>query len=166
MKGAGHRVQGSVKKIKKAADLAKTLRRLKAAGKKIVFTNGCFDLLHVGHVTYLEKARNLGDLLIVGLNSDRSVREIKGPGRPINSQMDRAKVLAGLSFIDYITIFEEETPEELIRSLEPAILVKGGDWNSNDIVGGNFVRSIGGKVITIPFLNGYSTTSVINRMKR
>ncbi|MCX5686227.1 MAG: D-glycero-beta-D-manno-heptose 1-phosphate adenylyltransferase [Candidatus Omnitrophica bacterium] len=156
----------SAKKIKNSADLNKILKRLKKTGKKIVFTNGCFDILHVGHVTYLEKARPLGDILVVGLNSDRSVREIKGRGRPINSQRDRAKVLAALSFVDYVTIFDEPTPEELIRSLEPGILVKGGDWGSNDIVGGNFVRSIGGRVVTIPFVNGYSTTSLINKMKK
>ena len=157
--------QPSAKKIKNSADLNKILKRLKKTGKKIVFTNGCFDILHVGHVTYLEKARPLGDILVVGLNSDRSVREIKGRGRPINSQRDRAKVLAGLSSVDYVTIFDGETPEELIRSLEPGVLVKGGDWGMNDIVGGNFVRSIGGRVVTIPFVNGYSTTSLINKMK-
>lgn len=166
MKEPGTRNQGPGKKIKKAAELARILKRLKSAGKKIVFTNGCFDILHVGHVTYLEKAQGLGDILVVGLNSDRSVREIKGSGRPVNKEKDRAKVLAALSFVDYVTIFDEPTPEELIRKLEPTILVKGGDWNANDIVGGNFVRSIGGRVATIPFINGYSTTSIINRMKR
>ncbi|MDP3804658.1 MAG: D-glycero-beta-D-manno-heptose 1-phosphate adenylyltransferase [Candidatus Omnitrophota bacterium] len=157
--------QPSAKKIKNLTDLAKILKRLKSAGKKIVFTNGCFDILHVGHVTYLEKARSLGDILVVGLNSDRSVREIKGRGRPINKERDRAKILAGLSFVDYVTIFDEETPEELIRRLEPGVLVKGGDWDISDIVGGNFVRSISGRVVTIPFVNGYSTTDLINKLK-
>lgn len=156
--------RSSAKKIINPAKLANILRRLKAAGKKIVFTNGCFDILHVGHVTYLEKARSLGDVLVVGLNSDCSVKEIKGNDRPINSQKDRAKVLAGLSSVDYITIFDEPTPEELIKELEPGLLVKGGDWGMNDIIGGSFVRSIGGKVVTVPFVNGYSTTSVIKKM--
>lgn len=155
----------TAKKIKKPAELAKILKRLKSAGKKIVFTNGCFDILHVGHTTYLEKAGALGDIMVVGLNSDRSVREIKGDDRPINRERDRAKIIASLSFVDYVTIFDNPTPEELIERLRPDILVKGGDWDMNDIVGGNFVKSIGGKVATIPFVNGYSTTSLLNKLK-
>jgi len=152
-------------KIKSASDLAKIISGLKSKRKKIVFTNGCFDILHVGHVTYLEKAKSLGGVLVVGLNSDRSVRTIKGCGRPMNKEKDRAKVLAALSFVDHVTIFNEPTPEKLIKKLKPDILVKGGDWNKNDIVGGNFVRSIGGRVVAIPFVKGYSTTSLIEKFK-
>ncbi len=152
-------------KIKKAGALAKTLSRLRAKGKKIVFTNGCFDILHVGHVEYLEKARKLGDILVVGLNSDRSVKKIKGEGRPLNKESDRAKVLAALSSVDYVTIFDEPTPEKLIKELKPGVLAKGGDWKVKDIVGGDFVVSAGGKVVSIPFVKGYSTTSLIKRMR-
>ena len=152
-------------KIKNASVLARIISGLKSKKKRIVFTNGCFDILHVGHVTYLEKAKLLGDVLVVGLNSDRSVRMIKGNGRPINKERDRAKILASLAFIDYVTVFDEETPEELIKRLEPDILVKGGDWDMNDIVGGTFVRSIGGRVVVIPFVNGCSTTSLLKKLK-
>ena len=151
-------------RIKSLKNLIKTLSVLKSRGKKIVFTNGCFDILHVGHVDYLSKARRLGDLLVIGLNSDSSVKKIKGKDRPINKESDRAKVLSSLYFVDYITIFSEPTPENLIKKVRPDILVKGGDWKVNDIVGSSFVRSCGGKVKTIPFVKGYSTTSVIERI--
>lgn len=153
-------------KIKSANSLAKILAKARAEGKKIVFTNGCFDILHVGHVDYLSKARKLGAALVVGLNSDDSVRRLKGPGRPVNNEKDRAKVLAGLSFVDFITIFDEDTPKRLIEKLSPDVLVKGGDWKKEDIVGADFVRSRGGRIVTIPFVKGYSTTSVINKMLR
>ena len=117
----------------------------------------------MGHVDYLSKARRLGDVLVIGLNSDSSVRKIKGKSRPINRESDRAKVLSSLYFVDYITTFSEETPENLIKRLKPDILVKGGDWKIEDIVGGAFVRSYGGKVKSIPFVKGYSTTSIIER---
>jgi len=152
-------------KIKKAGTLAKALSRLRVKGKKIVFTNGCFDILHVGHVEYLSKARSLGDILVVGLNSDRSVKSIKGKGRPVNNQKDRAKVLSALYFVDYIIIFNEPTPEKLIRRLKPGILVKGGDWKVRHIAGGEFVKSCGGRVVSLPFVKGYSTTSTIKRMR-
>jgi len=150
-------------KIKKSSRLAKILAGLKGRGKRIVFTNGCFDILHAGHVEYLSKAKRLGDVLVVGLNSDRSVRLLKGKTRPINKEGDRAKVLASLYFIDYVTVFGELTPEKLIRELKPDILVKGGDWKKGDIIGADFVKSLGGRVATIPFVKGYSTTSLINR---
>jgi len=130
---------------------------------KIVFTNGCFDLLHRGHVYYLSRARELGNLLVVGLNSDASVTLLKGPGRPINSQEARAEVLGALAFVDYIIVFEEETPLKLITELEPDILVKGGDYKVEDIVGYPEVTSRGGRVETIPLLKGYSSTSIIDR---
>lgn len=152
-------------KIKGSATaLAKALSRLRTKGKRIVFTNGCFDILHVGHIEYLKKARRLGDILVIGLNSDRSVRRLKGPGRPINKECDRAKVLASLYFVDYVTIFDELTPEKLIRSLRPDVLAKGGDWKPEKIVGAGFVKSYGGRVAIIPFVKGYSTTSLIKRL--
>jgi len=150
-------------KIKNAKNLAKTLSSLKRKGKRIVFTNGCFDILHVGHVDYLSRAKRLGDILVVGLNSDSSVKKIKGKNRPINKESDRAKVLSSLYFVDYITPFSETTPENLIKKLKPDILVKGGDWKAKDIVGSSFVRSYGGKIKSISFVKGYSTTSIIER---
>ena len=153
-------------KIKSQAALRKTLAKLRARKKKSVFTNGCFDILHVGHVAYLRKARKLGDVLVVGLNSDSSVRALKGRDRPINTQRDRAKVLACLYFVDYITVFNERTPEKLIKKLKPDILVKGADWKASDIVGAAFVRSCGGRVARIPFVKGYSTTSLIRKIGR
>ena len=150
-------------KIKGAKNLVKTLSALRSKGKRIVFTNGCFDILHVGHVDYLSKARRLGDVLIVGLNSDSSVKKIKGKDRPINKESDRAKVLSSLYFVDYITSFNETTPENLIKKVKPDILVKGGDWKIEDMVGGSFVRSYGGKIKRIPFVKEYSTTSIIER---
>lgn len=152
-------------KIMSSAALAKKLSEVKSKGKRVVFTNGCFDILHVGHVDYLSKARKLGDILVVGLNSDSSVRKIKGLGRPINKERDRAKILSSLYFVDYVTIFDESTPEKLIKQLKPSVLVKGGDWKKDDIVGGDFIASIGGRVATIPFVNGYSTTYLINKIK-
>ena len=130
---------------------------------RIVFTNGCFDLLHRGHIYYLSRAREMGDLLLVGLNSDGSVSRLKGKGRPVNDQKARAEVLGALGMVDYIILFEEDTPLNLIRALQPDILVKGGDYRIEEIVGYNEVTSRGGKVVTIPLLEGYSTTSIIDR---
>ena len=130
----------------------------------IVFTNGCFDVLHRGHVTYLAAARDLGDCLVVGLNSDASVKRLKGENRPVNSENDRALVLAALSFIDYIILFEEDTPKNLIEQVKPDILVKGGDYKIEDIVGADFVTKNGGKVLTIPFVDGYSSTKIIQAL--
>lgn len=130
---------------------------------KIVFTNGCFDLLHRGHIYLLSRARELGDLLIVGLNSDASVTKLKGPDRPVNNQESRAEVLGALAFVDYIIVFEEDTPLDMIVTLEPDILIKGGDYKLEDIVGHQAVISIGGRVETIPLLEGYSSTSIIDR---
>lgn len=151
-------------KIKTRSALSAIVADLRRRGKRVVFTNGCFDILHVGHIEYLSKARKLGDLLVVGLNSDASVRGIKGKSRPVNRQADRARVLSALCFVDYVTIFGERTPEKLIRSLKPDVLVKGADWKECDIVGGEFVRSYGGRVARIPFVKGYSTTSVIKKI--
>ena len=129
----------------------------------LVFTNGCFDILHRGHIYYLSRARALGDVLVVGLNSDGSVSRLKGPGRPVNDQKARAEVLGGLAFVDYIIVFSEETPLQLITALRPDILVKGGDYQKEDIVGYGEVMAEGGRVETIPLLEGYSTTSILDR---
>jgi len=132
--------------------------------KKIVFTNGCFDIVHAGHVDYLEKAKSLGDILVVGMNSDSSVRRIKGEKRPVVPQELRAKVLSSLKPVDYVVIFEEDTPLELIKAVKPDVLVKGGDWDIDKIVGREFVESYGGKVVTIPFEYDISTTRIIERI--
>jgi D-beta-D-heptose 7-phosphate kinase/D-beta-D-heptose 1-phosphate adenosyltransferase len=130
---------------------------------KLVFTNGCFDVLHRGHIYYLSRARELGDLLVLGLNSDESVSRLKGPGRPVNQQQARAEVLGGLAFVDHIVIFPEDTPLNLINAVRPHVLIKGGDYKAEEIVGYEQVRSWGGKVKTIPLLEGYSSTSIIDR---
>lgn len=132
--------------------------------RKVVFTNGCFDVLHRGHVTYLAEARDLGDCLVVGLNSDASVKRLKGESRPINNENDRAHLLAALSFVDYIIIFEEDTPKNLIEQVKPNILVKGGDYQIDNIVGADFVLKNGGQVLTIPFVDGYSSTKIIQTL--
>ena len=151
-------------KLKKLSDLTRIITGLKARGERIVFTNGCFDIIHVGHVEYLSKAKDMGDVLVIGLNSDRSVKRLKGKDRPINREEDRSKVLSALYFVDYITIFNDETPDRLIRKIKPDILVKGGDWQMKDIAGASFVKSYGGKVATVPFVEGFSTTSLIEKM--
>ena len=133
--------------------------------QKVVFTNGCFDVLHFGHVHYLLEAKKLGDILVVGLNSDNSVRRLKGPARPINGENERAFVLAALSFVDYITVFEEDTPLNLIKIVQPDVLVKGGDYALDQIVGADFVSQNGGIVTTIPFVEGYSSSRIIDQLK-
>lgn len=145
--------------------LSKLVRELKQNGKKVVFTNGCFDILHSGHVKYLSEARKLGDALVVGLNTDASVRALKGEGRPINNETDRASVLAALGFVDFITLFGEETPKELIDELIPDILVKGADYKPEEIVGYDTVTGNGGKVMTIELVEGRSTTKTIEKIK-
>jgi D-glycero-beta-D-manno-heptose 1-phosphate adenylyltransferase len=134
--------------------------------KKVVFTNGCFDILHTGHVTYLEKAKRLGDVLVIGLNSDASVRRLKGAGRPVNSEKDRAKVLGALRCVDRVVVFREDTPEKLIRKVRPDVLVKGGDWKRKDVVGADFVESYGGKFRSIPYVKGFSTTGVLAKIRK
>lgn len=146
--------------------LAEVVKTAKKQSKKIVFTNGCFDIIHAGHVSYLTKASKLGDILIVGLNSDESVRKLKGENRPVNLQNDRAIVLDALKPIDYVTIFEQDTPKELIELLTPDVLVKGGDYKIEDIVGADNVIQNGGEVAIIDFVEGKSTTSIINKMKK
>ncbi len=154
-------------KILDPAALRDCLERLRASGRRIVFTNGCFDLLHPGHVRYLAAARQLGDVLVVGLNSDASVRRLgKADDRPFVAQDDRAEVLAALAVVDFVTLFEEDTPLELIRLLAPDILVKGGDWRPEQIIGAEFVRQRGGEVHSLPFAPGYSTTELVQRIRR
>ncbi len=135
------------------------------AGKKIVFTNGCFDILHRGHVTYLNQARSLGDLLVMGMNSDESVKRLKGPERPINKENDRKFVLENLKCVDFVEIFTEDTPLELIKVVKPMVLVKGGDWSIDKIVGGKEVISWGGEVFSLSFVDGYSTTGIIQKIQ-
>lgn len=134
--------------------------------QKIVFTNGCFDILHRGHVTYLAQARQMGDLLVVGLNSDASVRRLKGPERPVNDEQSRALLLAALEMVDYVVLFEEDTPYNLILKVKPDLLVKGGDYDIDNIVGADFVRQRGGEVHTIPFVQGFSSSSIIDHLKQ
>ena len=147
-------------------DNIEIINRIKAERKKIVFTNGCFDLLHVGHVRYLAQAKKLGDFLIIGLNSDSSVRELKGEDRPINSFEDRATLLSAIESVDSVIMFEEQTPEKLIKNIVPDILVKGVDYNIEDIVGYQTVMQNGGQVKTISFYDGYSSTNYINKIKK
>ena len=148
-------------KTKTRKELLRIIKDLKAKGKRIVFTNGCFDLLHIGHVRYLEKARALGDVLVVGVNSDSSVRKLKGPKRPILPEEERAGILSGLGCVDYITIFREIDPLKLITSLRPDVLVKGGDWTKEQTVGKEVVERSGGEVVIIPFVKGASTSNLI-----
>jgi D-glycero-beta-D-manno-heptose 1-phosphate adenylyltransferase len=133
--------------------------------KKIVFTNGCFDILHRGHVTYLAEAKKLGDLLVIGLNSDASVKRLKGPERPINNEQDRLYVLSQLKSVDFVEIFHEDTPLNLIQRVRPSVLVKGGDWKIDQIVGGREVIARGGEVFSLNFVDGYSTTSLIHKIQ-
>lgn len=153
-------------KIKRADELAKAVASLKRKGKKIVFTNGCFDIIHYGHVKYLEKARGAGDVLVVGINSDKSVRRLKGKGRPVVSEKYRASLVAALESVDFVTIFGEDTPARLIRGVKPDVLVKGADWKPEQIVGADFVLASGGKVLAIPFEKGFSTTTLIKNIAK
>ncbi|HYP52464.1 MAG TPA: D-glycero-beta-D-manno-heptose 1-phosphate adenylyltransferase [Pyrinomonadaceae bacterium] len=140
--------------------------RLRAEGRRLVFTNGCFDILHVGHVRYLSAARRLGDALLVAINSDRSVRELKGAGRPVMSEAERAELLAALAAVDFVTVFDELSPRSLIAEVLPDVLVKGGDYGLHEIHGREEVEAAGGRVLALPFVEGASTTSVIERIKR
>jgi rfaE bifunctional protein nucleotidyltransferase chain/domain len=145
--------------------LAALVAEERTAGHRIVFTNGVFDLLHPGHVRYLEEARALGDLLIVGLNADESVRRTKGSGRPITPQDERAEVLAALASVDAVVVFSEDTPANIIRRIQPDILVKGADWPADQIVGRDTVEARGGRVVVVPVESGYSTTSIVERIR-
>jgi len=150
-----------VGKIVRQDELKHILQGLKAQAKRVVFTNGCFDIIHIGHIRYLRQARTFGDLLVVGINSDRSVSIIK-PDRPVNPQDQRAEVLASLEMVDYVTIFDEETPYELIKSIQPDVLVKGGDWKKEDIIGSDIAK----ETHSLPYIEGISTTGIIERIKK
>lgn len=149
-------------KIKTRKELLRIIKDLKAKGKRIVFTNGCFDLLHLGHIRYLEEAKTLGDVLVVGVNSDVSVRKLKGPKRPILPVEERTEILSGLGCVDYITVFDELDPLELITSLQPNVLVKGGDWTKEQTIGREAVERLGGEVVIIPFVRASSTSNLID----
>ena len=151
-------------KIKTTAELVPLLSLLRATGKKIVFTNGCFDLIHTGHTRYLATARSLGDILVVAINSDASVRLIKGDKRPITSQADRAETLAALESVDFVTVFDEPDPYKVIASLQPDVLVKGGDWSVEKIIGRDIVEARGGRVANVPYVDGASTTGIIEKI--
>jgi rfaE bifunctional protein nucleotidyltransferase chain/domain len=153
-------------KILDKKGLIQERRRLRSEGKRLVFTNGCFDLLHPGHVHYLREARSLGDALVVALNSDRSVRVLKGEGRPILNEQERAEVIAALEVVTYVIIFDEETPRELIGALLPDVLVKGGDWPLDQIVGREEVEAAGGRVVSLSYIEGSSTSDLIERIAK
>lgn len=153
-------------KIKNLKALKNIVLGLKARGKKIVFTNGCFDLLHYGHVRYLQEAKKRGDILIVAVNSDASVKRLKGNGRPLVHQADRLRILAAIQSIDYLLLFKEATPLKLIKELKPNVLVKGADWDKNNIVGADIVLRDGGKVVAIKLVKGRSTTKLINKIAK
>jgi len=143
------------------AEAGETVGKLRKGGSKIVFTNGCFDIIHIGHVRYLREAKALGDVMFIGLNSDQSVSAIK-PGRPVNNQEQRAEVLASLEMVDYVVIFDETTPYELIKLVQPDVLVKGGDWKKEEIVGNDIAK----ETFSLPYIEGVSTTEIISRMKK
>jgi rfaE bifunctional protein nucleotidyltransferase chain/domain len=155
----------SMGKIVSQDELIQATAREKRAGRRVVFTNGCFDLIHPGHVRCLAEARALGDVLVVAINSDRSVRGNKGPERPLVNEQDRAEVIAALASVDYVTIFDEPTPRELISRVLPSVLVKGADWALDQVAGREEVEAAGGLVMSIPLASGYSTTNIVQRIR-
>lgn len=152
--------------ITNTKDFIPVRKKISDDGKKLVFTNGCFDIIHRGHITYLNEAKNLGDFLIIGLNTDNSVKRLKGEGRPINNQNDRAIVIDNLKAVDFIIFFEEDTPYNLISEIRPDVLVKGGDWKEEEIVGSDIVKSYGGKVISLKYIDNYSTTNLLKKISQ
>jgi rfaE bifunctional protein nucleotidyltransferase chain/domain len=155
-----------IEKILSPVEMLGERQRLRSSGVRVVFTNGVFDLLHVGHMRYLEQARSLGDVLIVAINSDRSVRELKGPSRPVFVEHERAEVLAALRQVNYVTVFDDISPRSLIATLLPDVLVKGGDYGLDEIHGREEVEAAGGRVVSLPFVDGSSTTGMIEKMRR
>ena len=156
----------AIEKLKSLDEVVAIRRKLRSAGKKLVFTNGCFDLLHVGHVRYLNQARAFGDALVVGLNSDTSIRELKGAGRPIMPELERAEVLCALACVDYVFLFDDGTPQRVIDAIVPDILVKGADWSISEIVGRETVEAAGGKVMNLPLVQDLSTSGIIEAVIR
>lgn len=152
-------------KVKEVEDLKKIIQQAQRKGRTVVFTNGCFDLLHGGHLHLLKEAKKLGDLLIVALNTDLSVRGLKGPERPILPESERTELIAALEVVDYVTLFSESDPSTIIKELRPNVLVKGGDWSKDRVVGGDIVEGYGGRVVVVPYLQGYSTTRIIKKIR-
>ncbi|MEJ5299490.1 MAG: D-glycero-beta-D-manno-heptose 1-phosphate adenylyltransferase [Thermodesulforhabdaceae bacterium] len=159
------RISRARDKVLSEKDLGFFCKLSRSRNLSIVFTNGCFDILHIGHLRYLEAAKGMGDILVVAVNSDESVRQIKGPSRPILPEFARAEMVAGLHCVDAVTIFDTPDPLPLIKRIKPDILVKGGDWDLNAIVGKDFVESYGGRVVTVPITKGFSTTEIINKIR-
>jgi rfaE bifunctional protein nucleotidyltransferase chain/domain len=155
-------VPGKLKNLEELKVIAADARH---QGKRVVFTNGCFDLLHRGHVHVLRQARACGDVLITGINSDKSVKQIKGPARPVLPESDRSELLAAMEMVDYVILFDEPDPYELISAIRPDVLVKGGDWSGATIVGADLVEETGGRVVVVPYIEGFSTTEIIERIK-
>ena len=153
------------RKVKRLEELKSIAQEARSRGEKVVFTNGCFDLLHRGHLHLLREAKKAGDILIVGLNTDNSVRQIKGSNRPVVPELDRAELIAALEMVDYVTLFDEPDPYRLISELRPSVLVKGGDWSKKEIVGAEIVEADGGTIALVPYLSGFSTTQIIERMR-
>jgi D-beta-D-heptose 7-phosphate kinase/D-beta-D-heptose 1-phosphate adenosyltransferase len=153
-------------KIKSLGQLSKITARLRKCGKRIVFTNGCFDILHFGHAKYLQEAASLGDVLVVAVNSDSSIKKIKGKDRPIVDEKNRLRMIAALESVDFVTLFSQSTPINAIKAIKPSILVKGADWSKGDIVGGDFVTGCGGKVKSVKLVKGLSTTNLINKIAK
>jgi rfaE bifunctional protein nucleotidyltransferase chain/domain len=152
-------------KLKRLDELKKIAAEARTAGRKIVFTNGCFDILHRGHVHLLRESKALGDLLVVALNTDSSVKAIKGPNRPALPQADRAELIGAMEMVDYVVLFDEPDPYQVIEALRPDVLVKGGDWSPERIIGADIVQKTGGKVVVVPYLKGFSTTEIIERIR-
>jgi D-glycero-beta-D-manno-heptose 1-phosphate adenylyltransferase len=161
---AEHRIR-TLDKVLSLDEAVDRVRALRQQGKRVVFTNGCFDLLHPGHTRYLAEARALGDVLIVAVNSDRTVRALKGPQRPVVPEEERAELLAALRTVDYVTIFDDLTPREVIARILPNVLVKGADWGLNEIVGREEVEAAGGQVVSVPLAEGYSTSAIVEKIK-
>ncbi|MCM8785885.1 MAG: D-glycero-beta-D-manno-heptose 1-phosphate adenylyltransferase [Candidatus Omnitrophica bacterium] len=151
-------------KVKTIEEIKKISLKLKREGKTIVFTNGCFDIIHPGHIRVLKKAKSMGDILIVGLNSDKSIRMIKGKGRPIIDQKGRCEILSCFSMVDYVVIFEEKTPKKLIKTILPNFIIKGGDYKEEEVIGKDIIKKYGGKVIIVPLYKKYSTTNLIRKI--
>lgn len=152
--------------VTNAQDFKAIRTKIKSENKKLVFTNGCFDILHKGHITYLNEAKNLGDVLIIGVNSDASVKKLKGDDRPVTNEQDRMFALDNLKAVDYVILFTEDTPYNLIKEIQPDVLVKGGDWKAHDIVGSDIVLNNGGEVKSLNFVNGYSTSSILEKIRK
>jgi rfaE bifunctional protein nucleotidyltransferase chain/domain len=152
-------------KLKTLDELIKIAAQARRNGKSVVFTNGCFDLLHRGHVHVLRQAKAVGDLLIVAINSDQSVKAIKGPTRPVAAEIDRLELIAAMEMVDYVILFDEPDPSKLITAIKPNVLAKGGDWGADEVVGADIVERQGGRVLLVPYLKGYSTTEMIERIR-